>query len=231
MMKRTRMDSKEGYKKTIIIPKHKIKGIYEAVIKRLLDIILSGLAIICLSWLMLIVYVLVRINLGSPAIFVQKRAGKNGKIFKLYKFRSMSNATDKNGNLLPAKQRLNRFGKILRSTSLDELPELINILKGDMSIVGPRPLVAEYLDYYNERDARRHEVLPGLTGFAQVSGRNAITWKDKFRKDVEYVDNITFLGDVKIVLLTVKKIFKREGIEFLEGHQSVMEYFKENADV
>ena len=142
----------------------------------------------------------------------------------------MSNATDKDGNLLPAEKRLNRFGKMLRSSSMDELPELINIFKGDMSIVGPRPLVVSYLQYYNKHDSRRHEVRPGLTGLSQVSGRNALTWKDKFQKDVEYVDNITFLGDVRIILLTVKKIFIREGIEFTEGHQSVMDYFKENAD-
>lgn len=209
--------------------KHKPKGIYEAVFKRGLDILLSGIAMICLSWLILIIALLVRINLGSPVIFKQDRPGKDGKIFKLYKFRSMSNEKDKEGNLLPAEKRLNRFGKILRSTSLDELPELYNIFKGDMSIVGPRPLWADYLKYYNEKDARRHEVYPGLTGLAQVSGRNALTWKEKFKKDVEYVDNITFVGDVKIILLTVKKIFKREGIEFEKNHQSVMDYFKENS--
>ena len=223
------MDSNKVYEKTAV-QKHKVKGIYKAFFKRLLDIVLSGIAIVCLSWLTLIVCILVRINLGSPVIFTQYRPGKNGRIFKLYKFRSMSNAADKDGNLLPAEKRLSRFGKTLRSSSMDELPELINIFKGDMSIVGPRPLVVSYLQYYNKHDSRRHEVRPGLTGLSQVSGRNALTWKDKFQKDVEYVDNITFLGDVRIILLTVKKIFIREGIEFTEGHQSVMDYFKENAD-
>lgn len=223
------MDSNEVYEKPTV-QKHKVKGFYEAFIKRLMDIILSGFAIVCLSWLMLLVGFLVRIKLGSPVIFTQERPGKNGKVFKLYKFRSMSNATDKDGNLLPAEQRLNSFGRILRSTSMDELPELVNIFKGDMSIVGPRPLVVSYRKYYNRHDSRRHEVRPGLTGLSQVSGRNTLTWKDKFQKDVEYVDNITFSGDVKIVLLTVKKIFIREGIEFVDGHQSVMDYFKENAD-
>lgn len=224
------MGRKEDSNETTLIYTHKIKGPYEAFFKRVLDIILSGLAIICLLWLMLIVSVLVRINLGSPVIFTQDRPGRDGKIFKLYKFRSMSNATDSEGNLLPDDQRLNRFGKILRSTSMDELPELINIFKGDMSIVGPRPLKVSYLQHYNRHDSRRHEVRPGLTGLSQVSGRNTLTWKDKFKTDVEYVDNITFFGDVKIVLLTVKKILVREGIEFIEGHQSVMDYFKENAD-
>lgn len=224
------MRSKADSNEAAPIYTHKIKGPYEAFFKRALDIILSGLAIMCLSWLMFIVSVIVRINLGSPVIFTQDRLGRNGKVFKLYKFRSMSNATDANGNLLPAEQRLNRLGKIFRSTSLDELPELINIFKGDMSIVGPRPLLVAYLPHYNKHDARRHEVRPGLTGLSQVSGRNTLTWKDKFQKDVEYVDNITFIGDMSIIMLTVKKIFTREGIEFVEGHQSVMDYFKENVD-
>ena len=223
------MDSKTNNKISVEY-KHKAKGPYEVFFKRLLDIILSGLAIICLSWVMLIVGIIVRCNLGAPVIFTQSRPGKSGKIFKLYKFRSMSNALDSNGNLLPAEQRLNRFGKILRSTSLDELPELINIFKGDMSIVGPRPLAVSYLPHYNKHDARRHEVRPGLTGLSQISGRNALSWADKFRKDVEYVDNVTFWGDMKIIILTVKKIFCREGIEFVDGHQSVMDYFKNNAD-
>ena len=139
----------------------------------------------------------------------------------------MSDKRDENGNLLPDKMRLNKFGRILRSTSLDELPELFNIIKGDMSIVGPRPLLVKYLPYYNAHDARRHEVRPGLTGLAQVSGRNSMSWKEKFEKDIEYVDNLTFLMDVKVVLMTVKKVFVREGIEFKEGHQSVMDYFEE----
>lgn len=210
--------------------KSKRKGIYAAIIKRLLDIILSGISIICLSWLMLIIALLVRLNLGSPVIFTQDRPGKNGKVFKLYKFRSMSNDRDKNGKLLPDEKRLKKFGKLLRSTSLDELPELVNIFKGDMSIVGPRPLKVEYLKYYNSKDARRHEVAPGLTGLAQVSGRNALPWKAKFQKDVEYIDGITFKGDVQIILLTIKKIFKRDGIEFTKNHQSVMDYFMENQE-
>ena len=213
-----------------IIQQHKVNGLYEAVFKRLFDILLSGIAIVCLSGVILVVAILVRINLGSPVVFTQKRTGKNGKIFKLYKFRSMSNEKDKDGNLLPNDKRLNKFGKTLRSTSLDELPELVNIFKGNMSIVGPRPLMVNYLKYYNARDTRRHEVSPGLTGLAQVSGRNALTWEDKFQKDVEYVDNITFLEDIKIILLTVKTIFKRKGIECTEGHQSVMDYFKANSN-
>ena len=142
----------------------------------------------------------------------------------------MSNAKDENGEFLPDKQRITKFGRLLRSTSLDELPELFNILKGDMSIIGPRPLLVKYLEHYNSNDIRRHEVRPGLTGWAQVNGRNTLTWKDKFSKDIEYVDNITFLMDLKIVFLTIKKIFAREGIEFIEGHQSVMEYFENNKD-
>lgn len=184
--------------------------------------------VLLFSWLYLLLALIVRINLGSPVIFTQDRPGRNGKIFKLYKFRSMSDKRDEKGELLPDKLRLNKFGKILRSTSLDELPELFNILKGDMSIVGPRPLLVKYLPYYNTHDARRHEVKPGLTGLAQVSGRNAMTWKDKFEKDIEYVDNLTFLMDVKVVLLTVKKVLTREGIEFKEGHQPIVEYFEEN---
>ncbi|MCR5226397.1 MAG: sugar transferase [Eubacterium sp.] len=208
--------------------KHQVKGPYEAIFKRLIDIVASAIVVLLFSWLYLLLALIVRINLGSPVIFTQDRPGRNGKIFKLYKFRSMSDKRDEKGELLPDKLRLNKFGKILRSTSLDELPELFNILKGDMSIVGPRPLLVKYLPYYNTHDARRHEVKPGLTGLAQVSGRNAMTWKDKFEKDIEYVDNLTFLMDVKVVLLTVKKVLTREGIEFKEGHQPIVEYFEEN---
>lgn len=208
--------------------KHKVKGPYEAFFKRLIDIVASVLVIIIFCWLYLLLAIIVRINLGTPIIFTQDRPGKNGKIFKLYKFRSMSDKRDENGDLLPDKLRLNRFGRILRSTSFDELPELFNIVKGDMSIVGPRPLLVKYLDYYNAHDARRHEVRPGLTGLAQVSGRNAMSWKEKFEKDIEYVDNLKFLMDTKIVLLTIKKVFVREGIEFEEGHQPIMEYFEES---
>ena len=210
------------------VQKHKVKGFYEAAFKRLIDIVISLLVIILFCWLYLILAIVVRINLGSPVIFKQDRPGKDGKIFKLYKFRSMSNKRDEMGNLLPDKQRLNKFGRILRSTSLDELPELFNIIKGDMSLVGPRPLLVKYLEHYNAHDKRRHEVRPGLTGLAQVSGRNTLSWKEKFDKDIEYVDNLTFMMDVKIILMTIKKVFVREGIDFEEGHQSIMDYFREN---
>lgn len=209
---------------------HKVKGPYEAFFKRFIDIFCSLLFILVFWWLFLILALLVRINLGTPIIFTQNRSGKDGKVFKLYKFRSMNNAKDENGEFLPDKQRITKFGRLLRSTSLDELPELFNILKGDMSIIGPRPLLVKYFEHYNSHDIRRHEVRPGLTGWAQVNGRNTLTWKDKFSKDVEYVDNITFLMDLKILFLTIKKIFAREGIEFIEGHQSVMEYFESNKD-
>lgn len=185
---------------------------YAKYIKRILDLILSLMALILLMPLMIIIGILVRINLGSPIIFKQKRPGKDEKIFTLYKFRTMTDEKDEKGKLLPDSQRLTKFGKFLRSTSLDELPELINILKGDMSIVGPRPLLVEYLKLYNEEQKHRHDVRPGLTGLAQTSGRNAITWEEKFEKDIEYVHNISFIGDVKIIIKTAIKVFKREGI-------------------
>lgn len=188
------------------------KGFYERFIKRPQDFILSLVALIVLSPVFLVLAILVRAKLGSPVIFKQERPGLNGRIFTLYKFRSMSDARDENGNLLPDDVRLTRFGKILRSTSLDELPELVNILKGDMSIVGPRPLLVRYLPLYNEHQARRHEVRPGFTGYAQVHGRNAITWEDKFDKDVYYVDHVSFLMDWRIILRTVLTVLKREGI-------------------
>ena len=188
------------------------KHFYEKYIKRPQDFICALLAFIVLSPIMLVIALLVRIKLGSPVIFKQERPGKDGKIFKLYKFRSMSDKKDPDGNLLPDKDRLTPFGMKLRSTSLDELPELINILKGDMSIVGPRPLMVEYLPRYNEHQARRHEVRPGFTGLAQVHGRNAITWEEKFDWDVKYVDNITFLGDWKIIFRTIATVLKHEGI-------------------
>ncbi len=191
---------------------------YRHYIKRLLDIILSGLALIVLSPVLLIVAILVRIKHGSPVIYSQERPGKDEKVFKLFKFRSMSNAKDENGKLLPDTQRLTKFGRILRATSLDELPELVNILKGDMSIVGPRPLAVVYLPYYTNRERHRHDVRPGLTGLAQVSGRNSISWDSKFKYDVEYIKNLSFINDVKIVLLTVKKVFIREGIGQGEQH-------------
>ena len=185
---------------------------YEKYIKRLLDILLSGCGLILLSPVLLVTAVLVRCKLGSPVIFCQERPGKDEKIFKLYKFRSMTDARDENGKLLPDEVRLTKFGKLLRSTSLDELPELWNIFKGDMSVVGPRPLLVRYLPLYNEEQKHRHDVRPGLTGWAQVNGRNAISWEEKFRLDVWYVQHLSFCLDVKTVFLTVKKVFCREGI-------------------
>ena len=191
---------------------NKNKGIYEQYIKRPMDIILSLMAIIGLAPVLLLVAVLVRKKLGKPVIFTQERPGLHEKIFKLYKFRSMTDERDENGNLLPDEVRLTPFGKFLRSTSLDELPELFNILKGDMSVVGPRPLLVKYLPLYNEFQKHRHDVRPGLSGLAQINGRNTLTWEQKFEYDVEYTKNITFLGDWKIILLTFKKAFFREGI-------------------
>ena len=193
--------------------KHKPYGVYERVFKRPLDIICALLALIVFCWLYAIVAVLVKIKLGSPVLFKQARPGKNEKIFNLYKFRTMTDEKDENGNLLPDEIRLTKFGKFLRKTSLDELPEAINILKGDMSVVGPRPLLVEYLPRYNAKQKRRHEVRPGLSGLAQVNGRNACSWEEKFDYDIQYVDKITFIGDVKIVFKTVfKSFFKQEGI-------------------
>ncbi|MED4407081.1 sugar transferase [Heyndrickxia coagulans] len=177
-----------------------------------MDFIFSFIAIIILSPVFLIVCILVRIKLGSPVLFKQNRPGLNGKIFTMYKFRTMTDERNENGELLPDSVRLTEFGKLLRSTSLDELPELFNILKGDMSIIGPRPLLVQYLPLYNEHQKRRHEVRPGLSGWAQVNGRNAISWEDKFDLDVKYVDNISFILDLKIIMLTIKKVFAREGI-------------------
>ena len=196
---------------------------YEKYIKRLLDILLSGCGLILLSPVLLVTAVLVRCKLGSPVIFCQERPGKDEKIFKLYKFRSMTDARDENGKLLPDEVRLTKFGKLLRSTSLDELPELINILKGDMSIVGPRPLAVQYLPYYNEQEKRRHSVRPGLTGMAQVHGRNATTWEQRFAYDIAYVDCITFLGDIKILFQTVATVFRRSGIG-IRGIDSPMDF-------
>lgn len=187
-------------------------GIYCRYIKRLLDILLSGCALVALSPVLLIVAILVRTKLGSPVIFCQERPGKDEKIFKMYKFRSMTDERDEDGNLLPDEVRLTKFGRLLRSTSLDELPELWNIFKGDMSIVGPRPLLVKYLPLYNEEQRHRHDVRPGLTGLAQINGRNGISWEKKFQYDVQYVNEITFWGDMKILILTVTSVFKREGI-------------------
>lgn len=199
-------------------------GIYRRIIKRPMDIILSLIAIIVLSPFFLIVAILVRLKLGSPVIFNQKRPGLNEKVFTMYKFRTMTDERDKSGELLPDSIRLTKFGKFLRSTSLDELPELFNILKGDMSIIGPRPLLVQYLPLYNNHQKRRHEVRPGLSGLAQINGRNAISWEDKFNLDVEYVDNLSFIGDWKIIFLTIKKVFIREGIN--SETATTMEPFK-----
>lgn len=185
---------------------------YRKYIKRLLDIILSMLGIIITFPIFLVVGILVIMFLGRPAIFRQERPGKDGKIFTMYKFRTMTNKKDKEGNLLPDEQRLTKFGKFLRKTSLDEIPEFFNILKGEMSFIGPRPLLVEYLDYYTEEEKHRHDVRPGLTGLAQVNGRNLLSWEEKFQKDLEYVNNITFLNDVKIIIKTIKTVLVREGI-------------------
>jgi len=199
---------------------------YEVVIKRPMDFTLSLIAIILLSPVILIVALLVKIKLGGPIIFTQDRPGKNEKIFKLYKFRTMTNQKDADGNLLPDEMRLTKFGKFLRSTSLDELPGLINILKGNMSIVGPRPLLVQYLPLYNEEQRRRHNVRPGLTGLAQVNGRNAIAWEDKFKYDIKYVEKITFIGDIKIIILTAFKVIRRKDVS---SESSVtMEVFEGN---
>ena len=200
------------------------QGFYERYIKRPQDFTCALAAIIVLSPVMLITAVLVRLKLGSPVIFKQERPGLKGKIFTLYKFRTMTDKKDEKGNLLPDEVRLTGFGKKLRSTSMDELPELFNILKGDMSVVGPRPLLVRYLPLYNEHQARRHEVRPGFTGYAQVHGRNSITWEDKFDKDVYYVDHVSFLGDWKIIFQTVGTVLKREGIS--SDSSVTMEEFK-----
>jgi len=187
-------------------------GIYAKYIKRLLDVVLSFLMILILSPLFVCLVVLVRVKLGTPVLFKQERPGKGGKIFIMYKFRSMTDERDKNGELLPDEVRLTSFGKKLRATSLDELPEMFNILKGDMSFIGPRPLLVRYLPLYSERQSHRHDVRPGVTGYAQVNGRNAITWEEKFEKDIWYVEHISFLTDVKVLFKTVSVVLKREGI-------------------
>ncbi len=194
-----------------MIKQHK-KGFYEKYVKRPQDFICALLSLMLLSPVIILTAVLVRIQLGSPVIFIQERPGLNGRIFKLYKFRTMTDERDEEGNLLPDRVRLTTFGKKLRSTSLDELPELWNILKGDMSVVGPRPLLVKYLSRYNAYQARRNEVRPGFTGNAQVHGRNAISWEEKFDYDVEYVDHISFIGDWKIILQTVFIVLHKEGI-------------------
>ena len=191
---------------------HKPYGFYEKYIKRPQDFLCAALAIIVFSPILILTALLVRIKLGSPVLFTQERPGRNEKIFRLYKFRSMTDERDGKGNLLPDEQRLTRFGKLLRATSLDELPELFNILRGDMAVVGPRPLLIQYLQLYSPHQHRRHEVRPGFTGLAQIHGRNALTWEEKFDWDVKYVDKITFWGDWKIILNTVRVVLRKDGI-------------------
>lgn len=196
---------------------------YARYIKRMLDFILSLVALIILMPLMIIIWILVRIKLGKPAIFKQQRPGKNEKIFTLYKFRTMTEEKDENGKLLPDEKRLTKFGKILRSTSLDELPELINILKGDMSIVGPRPLAVCYLPYYNEHEKHRHDVMPGLTGLAQINGRNNISWEERFKYDIQYVNKLTLKNDMLIILKTIGKVIKKQDVT-IRGTGTVMDF-------
>lgn len=196
---------------------------YRKYIKRLLDILISLSALILLSPLLAVLWVLVRVKLGKPVLFSQDRPGKDEKIFKLYKFRSMTDERDEKGELLPDEVRLTRFGRLLRSTSLDELPELLNILKGDMSLIGPRPLLVRYLPYYTEKERHRHDVRPGLTGLAQVNGRNALGWEERFGYDLSYVENLTFAMDLKVAGMTVGKVLKRSGT--LSGAEQTVEDF------
>lgn len=202
-------------------------NIYKLYIKRIIDFILSGLSLIILSPLILILWIwLIIANKGAGAFFFQERPGKDGKIFKIVKFKTMTDECDENGNLLPDEKRLTNVGKFVRSTSLDELPQLWNIIKGDMSLIGPRPLLPQYLPLYSKEQTRRHEVRPGLSGWAQVNGRNAISWSEKFKLDVWYVDNISFNLDMKIIFLSIKKAFIREGIN--SSNNDIMEDFNGN---
>ncbi len=200
---------------------------YRIFFKRTLDIVLSVIFLTFFWWLYIVLYILVKINLGSPVIFSQDRPGKDKKIFKMYKFRSMINSTDNNGKLLSDEERLTKFGKLLRATSLDEIPEIWNVLKGEMSFVGPRPLLVQYLDRYNSEQKKRHNVRPGITGWAQVNGRNAISWEQKFKLDVEYVGKYSFIIDIKILFLTIKKVFVREGIS-QDGNVTMKEFMGED---
>lgn len=192
--------------------KHKRYGLYEKFFKRFLDLIFGILLLTFFSWLYLIIAILVRVKLGSPILFTQERPGKNEKIFKLYKFRTMTDKRDENGELLPDKYRLTKFGKLLRASSLDELPEVFNIIKGDMSIIGPRPLLVKYLPFYKENERIRHQVRPGLTGLAQVNGRNYLMWDDRLALDIKYVEHISFVGDLNILLITVLKVIKKSDV-------------------
>lgn len=203
---------------------------YNKYIKRLLDLILAIILLIILSPIYLIVILLVRIKLGKPILFKQERPGYKEKIFKMYKFRTMTNETDQEGRLLPDLQRLTKFGRILRDSSLDELPEIINIVKGEMSFVGPRPLLVQYLPLYNTEQRKRHEVRPGLTGLAQINGRNESSWEERFELDIEYVDNISFITDLKIIINTVKVIVKKEGIDADNNGKVTKELFKGSGD-
>jgi len=205
--------------------------IYERIVKRIIDIIVSGLFLIVFSWLYLILYFVVKTKLGSPVLFKQDRPGYKGKIFKMFKYRSMTDERDENGEPLPDEVRLTAFGKKLRSTSLDELPEMLNVFKGDMSLIGPRPLLVSYLPLYNERQSHRHDVRPGITGYAQAYGRNSISWEEKFEKDVYYVENCSFLLDLKIILHTIKVVITHEGVS--SATSATMEAFtgtKEDKD-
>ena len=202
---------------------------YRKFIKRLLDILISLIIIVCFCWLYIILAILVRKKLGSPVLFKQPRPGKDEKIFNMYKFRTMTDEKDENGNLLPDEVRLTAFGKKLRSTSLDELPEFFNILKGNMSFIGPRPLLVKYLPYYNDRERLRHSVRPGLTGYAQAHGRNAISWEKKFEYDVWYVEHLTFLTDIKVIIDTVKTVLSHDGV-VLNALEDFDEYRKHQQD-
>lgn len=195
---------------------------YRKFLKRFLDIIISLIFILCFWWLYIVIAILVKMKLGSPVLFKQDRPGLNEKIFKMYKFRTMTDEKDKNGILLSDAERLTKFGKFLRSTSLDEIPEFFNILRGDMSLIGPRPLLVEYLNYYTDDEKKRHNVRPGISGWAQVNGRNSLSWEEKFKYDIEYVEKLSFLFDFKIVLLTIKKVLKREDIsDFKEENKEI----------
>ena len=199
---------------------------FQHAVKRAIDIVCSGLGLIVLSPILIIAAILIRKNLGSPIFFTQDRIGKDGKVFKMIKFRTMLDATDKYGNQLPDEERLTSFGKLLRSTSIDELPELVNVFLGDMSLVGPRPLLVEYKDLYSTEQWRRHEVRPGITGWAQVNGRNSISWAERFKLDIEYIDNYNLILDIKILFMTVSKVIKKDGISQY-GHVT-MEKFNGN---
>lgn len=205
--------------------KHKPYGPYERFFKRPLDIFFALLVLILFGWLYILLAILVRVKLGAPVLFCQERPGRDGKIFHLYKFRTMTNERDADGKLLPDMQRLTKFGRFLRNSSLDELPEIFNILKGDMSFIGPRPLLVKYLPLYNEHQRRRHEVRPGLSGYAQAHGRNATTWEERFDMDVRYVDHITFLGDLGLIFATVATVLKHEGVDNAAAKTVTMEEF------